>query len=292
MDSGATHHMVQTTGNLDNPTLFKGSDSVMVGDGKRLQITHVGNKEIGTNLRLKDVLVVPKLKKKLLSVSKLASDNECLLEFTDSEFVVKDKKTRNLLAKGSRKGDLYALDAKCAYGKVHQALATIRSSKASDEEFIDAKTIVGEDDTSEAIAPPIQAADSDHHDSLPITDTHDLAATAYDHSAVSTHATHQDPLSTIDAKEVATTINDNCDASPSSLRTITAKKISAGPCNDTEHAKLQSPSYEHTPSAAWEDPPGIDLCVDSSKYQCLPTTSSSSPDNTYHMITRTKSKNM
>lgn len=82
----------------------------MVGDGKRLKITRVGNRDIGSNLKLKDVLVIPKLKKNLLSVSKLASDNACLLEFTDCDFVVKDKKTRNLLAEGSRKGYQYALD--------------------------------------------------------------------------------------------------------------------------------------------------------------------------------------
>jgi len=61
-------------------------------------------------LQLKNVLVVPKLKKKCLSVSRLASEHECLLEFSDSEFVVKDKKTRRTPAKGSKKGELYALD--------------------------------------------------------------------------------------------------------------------------------------------------------------------------------------
>lgn len=123
--------MVKIIGNLKNPTLFKGTNSVMVGDGKRLKITHVGNKNIGTSLRLKDVLVVPKLKKKLLSVSKLASDNECLLEFSNSKYVVKDKKTRNM--KRSRRGELYASDPKYADGQVHQALVAMRSNKAFDE---------------------------------------------------------------------------------------------------------------------------------------------------------------
>lgn len=88
MDFGASHHMVQSTDDLNNSVLFHGSDSVMICDGKRLKITHVANKEIGQNLLLKFVLVVPKLKKNLLSVSKLASDNKCLLEFTNYEFVV------------------------------------------------------------------------------------------------------------------------------------------------------------------------------------------------------------
>lgn len=49
--------MVQTICNLQNPSLFKGRESVMVGNGKQLKITYVGNNNIGTNLRLKDVLI-------------------------------------------------------------------------------------------------------------------------------------------------------------------------------------------------------------------------------------------
>lgn len=49
-----------------------------------------------------------------------------------TEFVVKDKKTRSILAKGSRKGELYALDPNCVNGEVYQALVLVRSNKASD----------------------------------------------------------------------------------------------------------------------------------------------------------------
>ncbi|KAH0764298.1 hypothetical protein KY285_000169 [Solanum tuberosum] len=44
------------------------------------------------------------------SVSKLANDNCCTLEFDETNFVVKDKKTRTLLAKGTKKNGLYALE--------------------------------------------------------------------------------------------------------------------------------------------------------------------------------------
>ncbi|KAH0639559.1 hypothetical protein KY290_036823 [Solanum tuberosum] len=37
---------------------------------------------------------------------------------------------------------------------------------------------------------------------------------------------------------------------------------------------------------------GTDLCADFSGYECPPTTSQSSPENTHHMVTRTKSKAM
>ena len=64
----------------------------------------------GTGLKLKEVLVVPKIYKNLLSVSKLAKDNCCTLEFDKTNFVVKDKRTRKMLSKGSKRNRLYDLE--------------------------------------------------------------------------------------------------------------------------------------------------------------------------------------
>lgn len=103
MDSGATNHMVQSTGILPNPSPFKGNESVMVENGDKLQITHIGDKNIGQNLCLRDFFIMPKLKKNLVSVSNFVKDNECSLEFSDEGFIVKDKNTRTILAKGDKK---------------------------------------------------------------------------------------------------------------------------------------------------------------------------------------------
>ena len=59
---------------------------------------------------MKEVLVVPKINKNLLSVSKLAKNNCCTLEFNETNFVVKDKKTRTLLVKGTKRNVIYALE--------------------------------------------------------------------------------------------------------------------------------------------------------------------------------------
>lgn len=61
-------------------------------------------------MKVKEILVVRKLNKNLLTVSKLAKDNSCTLEFNESDFVVKDKKTGNQLVRGSKKRGLYALE--------------------------------------------------------------------------------------------------------------------------------------------------------------------------------------
>ena len=80
----------------------------------KLDRTHVGNTS-RSGLKLKEVLVVPKINKNLLSVSKLAKDNCCTLEFDETNFVVKDKKTRTLLVKGTKRNVIYALEDNYLY---------------------------------------------------------------------------------------------------------------------------------------------------------------------------------
>ncbi|KAH0679474.1 hypothetical protein KY284_020559 [Solanum tuberosum] len=127
MDSGASNHMVQSKGPLLNSTPFKGYDFVRVGNGDKLRITHVGNKHIGRNLRLKDVFVVPNLKKNLISVSKFVKDNVCSLKFTDEGFIVKDKRTKTILEKGNMRHNMYTLE-----GNLHESLTATKAEKNSD----------------------------------------------------------------------------------------------------------------------------------------------------------------
>ena len=58
-----------------------------------LDITHVGEGLIDTkegSLKLNNVLIVPEIKKNLLSVSQLTHDNACNIIFTTNEFFVED----------------------------------------------------------------------------------------------------------------------------------------------------------------------------------------------------------
>ena len=67
-------HITDDPGNLDSLTPYHGSDGVMVGNGQTLPITHFGQATIGTgvsSINLNDVLLVPDIKKNLLSVSSL-----------------------------------------------------------------------------------------------------------------------------------------------------------------------------------------------------------------------------
>lgn len=93
VDSSATSYMTNDPGILSNTKSYAGSDVIFVGNGDSLPISYVGDVELPTShgkVPLHDVLVVPALKKNLLSVEKLTSDYPCTFEFISSGFVIKD----------------------------------------------------------------------------------------------------------------------------------------------------------------------------------------------------------
>ena len=95
--------MVNNPGKLDTITSYKGHDKIIVGNGQGLNISHVGNISLNTNhgtLKLKDVLVVPQLKKNLLSVAQLTNDFPCSLEFNANGFTVKNAQNQVLEVAG------------------------------------------------------------------------------------------------------------------------------------------------------------------------------------------------
>uniref|UniRef100_A0A2N9H9U6 Retrovirus-related Pol polyprotein from transposon TNT 1-94-like beta-barrel domain-containing protein n=1 Tax=Fagus sylvatica TaxID=28930 RepID=A0A2N9H9U6_FAGSY len=111
-DTGATAHITDDPGILSDLKPYVGSDSVMVGNGHQLPITHTGNAHIfptDSSLSLNNVLVVPDIKKNLLSVSQLTCDYPCYFLFDNHGFVIKDLRTHQVLASGSKEDGLYVL---------------------------------------------------------------------------------------------------------------------------------------------------------------------------------------
>ncbi|TXG67661.1 hypothetical protein EZV62_008936 [Acer yangbiense] len=122
-DSRATTHMTNDAGKLSSIQRYDGNDMIYVGDGNGSPISHIDDAHVTTHegmFKLNDVLIVPELKKNLLFVGKFTSDNSCTFEFTSSDFVVKDRNQR-IIARGHKKGQLYALD-----DIFHEALSAIR----------------------------------------------------------------------------------------------------------------------------------------------------------------------
>lgn len=63
-DSGATTNIMNHTGKISNLTPYYGKDSLYVGDGNSLDITHVGEGHVKTkesSLKLNNILIVPKI---------------------------------------------------------------------------------------------------------------------------------------------------------------------------------------------------------------------------------------
>ncbi|KAJ9561510.1 hypothetical protein OSB04_006670 [Centaurea solstitialis] len=109
VDSGATDHMSSSTTSVTNPTPFSGSNKVSFGNGMTLPISHTGHTSLNGDIRLRDVLVVPKITKNLLSVSKLTYDNCLDVLFSHPHFYIQDRKTKRVLAQGRCNHGLYVL---------------------------------------------------------------------------------------------------------------------------------------------------------------------------------------
>lgn len=95
---------------LDQSKNYTGKDSVIVGNGASLPITHTGTLSPVPNIHLLDVLVVPHLTKNLLSISKLTSDFPLSVTFTNNLITIQNRQTGRVVATGKRDGGLYVLD--------------------------------------------------------------------------------------------------------------------------------------------------------------------------------------
>ena len=124
-DSGATSHMTSDTEGVDQPAVYFGNECVMVGNGQSLAISHTGSISSlvpSSPLLLSNVLVVPGIKKNLISISQLTKDNNCCVTFSSSGFTIQDRVTRVVLGVGRCENGLYVLDRR------HHALVSTTSS--------------------------------------------------------------------------------------------------------------------------------------------------------------------
>ncbi|KAJ9556147.1 hypothetical protein OSB04_010761 [Centaurea solstitialis] len=111
VDSGATDHMTATSDNVTNATPASGTNFVTFGNNQGLPISHTGSSRLHHNLVLNNILVVPRLTKNLLSVSKLTRDNHVDVLFSYPHFVVQDRTTKQVLAQGKCDQGLYVLQS-------------------------------------------------------------------------------------------------------------------------------------------------------------------------------------
>jgi hypothetical protein len=97
IDTSANYHIQPDVQNLHTVNEYTGSDHLVVGNGQGLQISHTGTGTLFTpshSLALNNVLCVPNIQKKLLSVQKFTTDNSVFFEFWPNFFIVKDQRTK------------------------------------------------------------------------------------------------------------------------------------------------------------------------------------------------------
>ncbi|KAL9431979.1 hypothetical protein AB3S75_027064 [Citrus x aurantiifolia] len=117
LDSGAIHHLTNDINNMHVSEAFTGISKLVVGNGAGLDITHIGSaalkphnsNNVSLTLKLNDILLVPRITKNLISISKLTKDNDVVIEFTNNLCVVKDQVRNLIILQGKAEKGLYKL---------------------------------------------------------------------------------------------------------------------------------------------------------------------------------------
>jgi histone deacetylase 1/2 len=102
-NTGATDHITGELERLAVRDKYSAVDQIHTASGAGMCISHIGQPTIHTpnrELHLQNILHVPATKKNLVSVHRLASDNNVFLEFHPDFFLIKDRDRRSTLLKG------------------------------------------------------------------------------------------------------------------------------------------------------------------------------------------------
>lgn len=83
--------MTNNSGNLCDPKDYNEPDKIIIRNRSQLDIIHVGN-TTSPGLKLQKILMVPKITKNLLSISKIAKDNSCTLELMNLILLLRTRK--------------------------------------------------------------------------------------------------------------------------------------------------------------------------------------------------------
>ncbi|KAI4323960.1 hypothetical protein L6164_023530 [Bauhinia variegata] len=113
-DSDTDSHVTRDPNRFQEVIENDGKSKLIVGNGEQLNIHATSSSVLNTcqtqtPLKLKDILYVPRVTKSLLSISKLASDNNIMVEFHANSCFVKDKIIGMVLLAERVKDGLYQL---------------------------------------------------------------------------------------------------------------------------------------------------------------------------------------
>jgi hypothetical protein len=87
-----------------------GVDQVHAANGIGMEIDYVGHSTLHSPtsvIHLNNILYIPKASKSLISMNRLARDNNAFLEFHPNHFSIKEQGTKRTLHRGRCEGGLY-----------------------------------------------------------------------------------------------------------------------------------------------------------------------------------------
>ena len=111
-DTGASDHITPDLSQLSLAQQPATGESVTVGNGQDLPVTHIGNGRLITsshNFCLKNILRVPRIASNLLSVHKLCLQNNAFCYFDAYQFLIQDLLTGKVLYRGLSKDGVYPI---------------------------------------------------------------------------------------------------------------------------------------------------------------------------------------
>ncbi|PKU70166.1 Retrovirus-related Pol polyprotein from transposon TNT 1-94 [Dendrobium catenatum] len=112
LDSGASSHITNSLENMTISTPYQGSDTMTIGDGSSVNVSHTGAGILPTpsrKLNLSHILLSPSIQYNLLSISQLNRDNDISIVFDPNGFSLKDMKTQQVIHRGTCDDGLYRI---------------------------------------------------------------------------------------------------------------------------------------------------------------------------------------
>ena len=121
VDSGASDHVTSELEKMHIHDKYSGKDQVHTANGTGMKISNIGHTTLynpSGNIHLRNIVHVPNASKNLVSVHKLARDNNAFVEFHPDFFCIKDQATRKIIHQSRSRGGLYPLDLSTSSGGV------------------------------------------------------------------------------------------------------------------------------------------------------------------------------
>ena len=109
VDSGATDHMTSTLSLLSNVKVASAQHNIKLPTGDVAVISHIRDLQLQNGLKLLGVLFVPTFHHNLISIHKLAQDNNCNMMFPPDKCLILDSKSQVVKGAGILKEGLYYL---------------------------------------------------------------------------------------------------------------------------------------------------------------------------------------